>query len=46
MTQPSFSLDEFKKTHKVCNRDCKCHQGARYDQIECICPFWCGDERL
>ena len=28
----------------VCSRDCACHRGARYDQIECICEWFCGHE--
>ena len=26
----------------MCSDNCECHNGARYDQIECSCPWWCG----
>lgn len=31
---------------KQCLKNCACHDGARYDQIECICPAWCGNEEF
>ena len=30
------------KTYVVCCEECKCHDGASFDSIECICPYWCG----
>ena len=27
----------------TCLENCLCHDGARYDQIECCCPYWCGN---
>lgn len=29
----------------ICPEDCGCHHGARFDQIECCCPWWCGYEK-
>lgn len=26
----------------ICPENCACHHGARFDQIECTCPHWCG----
>ena len=34
----------FKKSIVVCSEDCACHKGARYDQIECKCDWFCGDD--
>ena len=28
----------------VCKRDCACHNGARYNQIECMCDWFCGKD--
>jgi len=38
------NLDDSGRQIKMCKRDCSCHQGARYDQIECRCEWYCGDE--
>lgn len=27
-----------------CLEDCSCHNGARYDQIECRCDWFCGED--
>ena len=40
----SIVLDNSGKQIKMCKADCPCHEGARYDQIECICSHYCGDE--
>ena len=32
------------KQYVTCNRECACHKGARYDQIECMCEWFCGYE--
>lgn len=37
-------LDDLGRKYKMCKSDCPCHEGARYDQIECKCPWYCGDE--
>ena len=31
---------------KQCLRNCECHYGVRYDQCECICPAWCGNDEF
>ena len=33
-----------KKKIIVCHQDCPCHRGARYDQIECKCDWFCGED--
>lgn len=37
-------LDNNGKPIKMCKEVCSCHSGARYDQIECRCHSYCGDE--
>ena len=37
--------DATKYTERLvmCSEDCACHKGARYDQIECRCDWFCGE---
>ncbi len=38
-------MNTTEKNHEdcvMCSDNCECHNGARYDQIECSCPWWCG----
>lgn len=38
-------LDDLGRKYKMCKTDCPCHEeNVRYDQIECMCPHYCGDE--
>lgn len=32
-----------KRLLVICKEDCHCHNGARYDQIECMCEWFCGE---
>lgn len=38
-------MNDLGKEIKMCNRRCECHNGTPFDQCECICPYWCGEEK-